>query len=751
MLYLRTFGGCHLERDGVRLDEVSAQRKALALLALLACAGMRGMTRDTAAALLWPESDEARSRASLKQLVHSLRLQLGDADVLRTSGDLRLSVDHVGSDVAEFTASLEHGDRAAAAALYAGPFLDGFYLRGNTDFERWVSEQRAFFVGRFTDAVLHLAEDATRRDDHASAVTWWQHLANTDRLSARATLGLMRAFDALGERAAALRRAAVYEQLVREELGAEPDASVRALVRELRSTPAAPAVHPSRTASSPAHTETSDGARPVLLVLPFANTSGDAEDEHFSDGLTDELIGTIGKLRGLGVVGRTTAFAFKGTQADVAAIAARVRATAILEGSVRRFASGFKVGVQLVRASDGVVLWSEIFEREARDLFAVQADIARAVSRALRVQLDPAARTPPRAETSDALAHDLYLRGRYFLNRVSADDLRHAVDCFERAVDRDRRYARAYAGLADAHLLLAIMGHASAAPEIARVHAAVARALALDGDLAEAHSSLACVLFAFDWEWETAEREFERAIELDPGYGLTHHRYGLYLMYRTRFDEAQQVLEGAREVDPLAPSVNMNLGRLHLNAHRAERAIPLLLTAIELSPGLALAHEQLGHAYLGTGATADAIAAFRRVAELSGARGATRLAYALAVTGDQAAARSLVGEVENGAAASAQAFGLAMAYTGLGDRDAAFRWLDSAHAERDAFLHTIKAMPAFEPLHGDARWKALLARIGLADRGLAGAPGGRSGSAMAPAFSDRASPGAPYGAPRMPE
>lgn len=234
------------------------------------------------------------------------------------------------------------------------------------------------------------------------------------------------------------------------------------------------------------------------------------------------------------------------------------------------------------------------------------------------------------------------------------------------------------------------------------------------GSLARnAHTSLACVLFAFDWEWHAAEREFRAAIQLDPGYGLAHHRYGLFLMYQQRFDEAQQVLESARASDPLAPSVTMNLGRLHLSAHRPERAVPLLQKAIELSPHLVLAHEQVGHAYLQLNAKTEALAAFRRVAELSGPRGTTRLAYALAATGEHAAARSLIAEIAARPDAAVHAFGLAMAYAGLRDNDSAFAWLDRAHAARDAFLHTALIMPAFEPLHSDARWKERMRGIGL--------------------------------------
>lgn len=722
MLYLRTFSGCHLERDGARLNEFSAQRKALACLTLLACAGSRGVTRDVASALLWPESDEERARASLKQLVHALRTRLGATDVVLTSGDLRLNPDCIASDVGAFRDAVQQRSYEAAARLYAGPFLDGFYLRGCGGFEQWTSEQRAALAHDFAGVVQNLAERADREGDLATAVTWWRRLVDADPLSARATLGLMRAFDAAGDRVAALRHAGVFQRLVRAELGAEPDPAVAELAERLRTAPSVRAPASPRPTAGHDQRPPAEGTqrvlpngtplRPTLVVLPFVNTNGDPQDEHFSDGLTDELIGTIGKMRGLAVIGRTSAFAFKGRQTDVAAVAAKLNATTVLEGTVRRFASQFKIGVQLVRAADGVVLWSEIYDRDAADFFAVQAEIARAVSLALRVRLDPASASQ-HPSTSDVVAHDLYLRGRFFLNRVSADDLRQAIACFERAVQRDPTFARAYAGLADTHLLLAIMGHAPATPEVARVHAAVARALALDGDLAEAHASLACVLFAFDWEWDTAEREFERAIELDPGYGLAHHRYGLYLMYRMRFDEAERVLENARAADPLAPSVNMNLGRLHLNAHRAERAVPLLQTAIELSPHLLLAHEQLGYAYIQLGAADQALAAFRRVAELGGPRGATRLAYALAVTGDRGAALQLLQGVIEQPDAVLQAFGLALAYTGLGDTDSAFAWLDFAHAERDAFLHTIKAMPAFDPLHADARWMALLRRIGL--------------------------------------
>jgi serine/threonine-protein kinase len=267
--------------------------------------------------------------------------------------------------------------------------------------------------------------------------------------------------------------------------------------------------------------------------------------------------------------------------------------------------------------------------------------------------------------------------------------------------------------LADARLLLAVLGAGPQEHEVSQVRTAVARALALDSTLAEAHTSLASVLFGFDWDWVGAGRAFDRAIALDPGYGLAHQRYGLYLMYQGRFDEALPVLERARALDPLAPSASMNLGRLHLSARRPDAAVPLLLAAIELNPRLALAHEQLGNAYLQIGAQGDAVAAFRHAAGISGVRGAARLAYALAVTCQCEEARTIVDELVALPLEQQPSFGLAMAYAGFGDTDVAFRWLNRAYAERDAFLHTVKCTPAFESLHSDLRWKKLLRRMGL--------------------------------------
>jgi serine/threonine-protein kinase len=320
-----------------------------------------------------------------------------------------------------------------------------------------------------------------------------------------------------------------------------------------------------------------------------------------------------------------------------------------------------------------------------------------------------------RPATTDLAAYELYLKGRYFQNRVSEKDLERSVEYFEQAIVRDPGYARAYAGLADALLLLAILGDGPLDHVVSRVRAAVSRALTLDSTLAEAHTSLASVLFGFDWDWQAAGNEFDRAIALDPDYGRAHQRFGLYLMYQGRLDEALSVLERARALDPLAPSASMNLGRAHLSAGRPEAAIPLLQFAVELNPHLALAHEQLGYAYLKLGQQHPAVASCRAATVAGGRRGSGHLAYALAVTGHRAEAQALVDTMLQVPTNQKRApLALAIAYAGLGDVDAVFRCLEEAYAGRDAFLHGIKTIAAFDALHADSRWKALLSRIGLA-------------------------------------
>ena len=710
MLQLHTFGGCYVADAGARLDSLTAQRKALGLLAILAVAGKRGVSRDSVLALLWPESDDERARTSLKQLVHSIRQQLR-ADVLLSSTELRLNPDRITSDIEAFRRALGGDDYEAAVGLYTGPFLDGFYVKGADEFERWAATERGALAHDYTRVLEALGEQTLARDPRA-AVGWWRRLVAAEPLSARATMGLMRALAAAGDRAAALHHATAFQQMATEEMGSADDA-VAELVARLKADAAVPS---SRTRALRDH--------PSIAVLPFANTSGDPADEPFSDGLTEELISAISRVPGLTVTGRTSSFALKGRGLDVRRIGETLGVATLLEGSVRRSGGRVKVAAQLVSVQDNVVLWSDTYDRVTEDIFAVQEEIARATANALRKTLGVGA--PLSRSVRNLVAYELCLKGRYILNtRTSEERLGQAIRYFDQAIARDPSCAAAYAGMSDAHAYLAVFGYRRAHDAFPTAIDAARKALALDDTIAEAHAALGHAFCVYDFQWAAAERELRRAVELDPSYTFARVALGICLQDQARFDEAVAELAAAREADPLSPHVYAVLGRVHVNARQPDEAITCLREAMALGPDLDLVHQQLGHAYLQRGLGDEAIAAFARAAELSGVRDTAHLAYAHAVTGARTRAESMMHSlIDSQAYRHVLPFHLAMAYSGLGDVDAAFEWLDLGYEERSSFMDGVKVTPAFEPLHGDARWVRLLGRMVLSTEGGAAVPTG---------------------------
>lgn len=456
--------------------------------------------------------------------------------------------------------------------------------------------------------------------------------------------------------------------------------------------------------------------RPSSPWLPFVNTSGEPANEPLSDGLTDELIGALGKVPGLQVIGRTSAFALKGKTLDVRAVGDTLGAGRVVEATVRRAGDRIKVTAQLVDAGDGAVLWSDGYDRPLADVLAVQEEIARSIVAALRMRLAGTRSGVPAARaTDDPDAYELYLRGRHiFYTRPDRDGIMQAARYFRRALERDPSHARAHAGMSDVHTRLAVFGFGRPKEEFARAKAAAHRALALDSTLAEAHVSLAHARCVADFDWRGAERGFRRAVTLDPSFTFARVPFAICLMSEGRFVEAVAQLDTARASDPLAPAPSSVLGRVHVAARRPELAIRHLREVLELNPQMDLAHQQLGHAYLLQGRHAEAIAALERAAALNGARDSAHLAYGYAVAGQRARAEGIVGAlVASTSRRYVPPFHLALAYAGLGDADRAFRWLDRGLDERGSFMNGVKVTPAFDGLHGDARWPRLLGRMGL--------------------------------------
>ena len=701
---LTTLGGLALAGDAGPLAGAAAQRRSLALLALLALGRNKGVSRDKLVAYLWPESGEERAHHALAQLLYGLRRDLGKADVAAGTTDLRLNRDVISVDLDDFETALAGQDFERAVAAYGGPLLDGFHLGGAPEFERLVDGERADLAKRMGEALKALAEVASGRGDHVAAVGWWRRLTVLDPLSSRAALGLMRALEAAGDRGGALQHAREHGRIVRAELDAAPDALITAFVAELRRTPMPPPRPPEPAVAS-------------IAVLPFVNLGPDPDTEYVSDGITEELINALARVAGLRVAARMSAFAFKGSTADVRDVAARLNVGTVLEGSVRKAGSQVRIAAQLINAADGYHLWSETYDRELDDVFAVQDELARAIAATLARTLVPGPRPSlVKQATSSMPAYLLYLRGRHYLAKRTEESLRKAIELFELAIESDPAYAVAYAGLANAYILLGFDEYRGLPPEVAmpRGKAAAQRALELDTTLAEAHAALGWVSLFYEWDWGSAERELLRAVAAQPNLAAGHHWYALYLMAMGRADESIAEMQRALALDPLFPIVSTNLGRAYAFARRFDEAVAHYRLALEMEPGFLPAQFELARVLALQGAFKEARALCRAARE--GASDSVRPLVAMAwveARAGAAAARTLLAELEERATREyVPHYYVAGAYAALGDRERAIQHLGRACDERSGYAVFLK-VEMFHDLQDDPRFVELLKRVGL--------------------------------------
>jgi serine/threonine-protein kinase len=543
-----------------------------------------------------------------------------------------------------------------------------------------------------------------RADIYAFGVIAYELLAGRAPFAGRTAQALMAAHVLETPEAISSRRVGVPAELsalVMRCLEKSPDnrpQSAEDILRRLDDVPAT-------------HREQKD-ARPSIAVLPMVNTSGDPENEHFSDGLTDELIGVFSKVDGITVTGRTSTFALKGKGLSVRAITDLLHVEHVLEGSVRRAGDRLKVRVQLVNA-DGSVIWSESYDRRLEDVFAVQEEIAQAVVRALEVKLVAARGPLVRPATKDLTAYDLFLKGRYVRRGMAPDQMRLAIQYFERAVARDPSYARAYAWLSDTHWLQIVLASRPTSEEVPLAREYATAALALDSSLAEAYWAMAQLLAGFDWDRPGAEHAFKRAIVLDPGFEEARHLYGIFLFHWSRIDEAEAELTRTLEIDPLLAAAHHTFGRLHLSMRRPDQAITHLREALTLEPMFSLAHSQLGHAYLQKGMSAEAITEFEAGARIGSASDKAHLAYGYARVGRHEDAKAILANLVS-PGNYPPPFHMALAYVGLGDHNEAFRWLEQAREEHAPWLITVNVDRAFDPLRVDSRFGDIVRYIGLA-------------------------------------
>jgi TolB-like protein/DNA-binding winged helix-turn-helix (wHTH) protein/Tfp pilus assembly protein PilF len=454
-----------------------------------------------------------------------------------------------------------------------------------------------------------------------------------------------------------------------------------------------------------------------LAVLPLENLSGDPSQEYFSDGMTDELTTELGQIGELRVISRTSAMAYKGARRPLPQIARELNVDAVVEGAVLRSGSRVRITVQLLRASADKHLWSQSYEVDLSDVIALQKRVARSIAEQIRIVLNPnEQRALAEPKAINAEAYEDYLKGRYFWNKRTGEGLKKAADYFNQAIAKDPDYAQAYTGLADSYALMGDWQYGILAPREAfpKAKAAAAKAIALDSNLGEAHISLAWCLDGFDWDWESAGREFKRGIELSPSYATGHHWYGWHLAALGQHSEAVAELQKAESLDPLSLIIGADLAEELLIAHRFDEAKKQSRKTMNLDPSFALTHYVLGNVFVQEHMYKEGIAELKEAIKASpgSTAFAANLAYAYAVLGQRDEAVGILNDLKNrqhGAFSNAPE--IALVYVGLHDKDQAMAWLEKAYEER--FNPGVLMRPCFDSMRSDPRFQNLLRRIGI--------------------------------------
>ena len=771
---LRTFGtpGLFGDEGDTLLGKHGHQHRRLALLAVLAAADRGGRSRDQLLLLFWPDATQARARHSLEQLLYAIRNSIGE-DVFAGVNPVRLNTDVIGSDVGDFQRAIDSGDLERAVKEYRGPFLDGFYLTDAPEFDQWLSAERAQLERAYSGALEKLAVAAETAGDSNGAIQWWQKLAETDPVSSRNASGLIRSLMNAGDYAGALQYAERYESVVADQLGTHVGPAVAALVSEVRSrsesgpaslrslrslpqrsrpllesTPAVaiPDDPPEKRSSATPRTavsaaliilllasgglwiwrnrDQSNAARAqsmpssvsvarYLAVRPLVNLGGDQQDKALVDGLSEEMIAVLAKIPNLRVMSPVSAAAFKADRGNAAAVAESLGVTNILEGSVQKSGSSLRVHVRLLDARTGSTVWSETYDRQLEDIFAVQSDIAGAVARELDLRFG--ANTLARirhGSTQNLAAYELFLRGSDPARTRSDSAASSGIEYFRQAIALDSNYAAAYAGFARMTLRSAIRGDKEIPlrDRIATAEKALHRAIAIDDSLAEAHAIMS-IVHKFNYDMASAETEIKKAIALDPSNA--RFREFLVQLYVMTGRPREALMQGRRavELDPLSPTATAELAHALMANGRCDEALRELDKLKPLRPPVLRAVVISAQCHASRRMWNDAVAVLRSVLPGAGARVQAQLGFMLARGGQTAEARRILASLrERERRIGEGAFDIALVHAGLGENNEAFAWLDKAVDDHSLAFDWISVIVT--DLRADPRMQSLERRIG---------------------------------------
>jgi len=457
-----------------------------------------------------------------------------------------------------------------------------------------------------------------------------------------------------------------------------------------------------------------------IAVLPFVNQNRDPDSEYLSDGVTESIINSLTQLPSLKVMARSSVFRYKGKEDDPMAAGKEMGVRAVLTGRIMQRGDSLTISTELLDVRDNKQLWGEQYQRKVSDLLAVERDIAQEITGNLRLKLSgPEQSRVAKHYTENPEAYQLYLKGRFYWNRRTEDGARKAIEYFQLAIEKDPTYALAYTGLADCYSVLGTSYNvASLSPSeaIPKAKAAATKALEMDDTLAEAHTSLAYIRLNYDWDWAGAEREFKRAIELDPNYANAHHWYSHYLMAMSRPEESLAESKRALELDQLDMVMNLHLGWHYIYAHQYDLAIEQFRKTLEMDPNYGLTHWYLGQAYAQKGMYAEAETELRKAKNLLQQIVAVDadIGYAYAASGKGGEAKKVIDELKQlSKQRYVSSYYIALIHAGLGEKDLAFEWLENAYKERSDLLVYLNRDPRLDSLRPDPRFADLVKRVGL--------------------------------------
>jgi adenylate cyclase len=454
-----------------------------------------------------------------------------------------------------------------------------------------------------------------------------------------------------------------------------------------------------------------------IAVLPLKNLSGDPGQEYLADGMTEALIGELGKISALRrIISSTSVMRYKGTDKSLPEIARELKVTAVVEGSVLLAGEQVRIRAQLIEARKDRLIWTDSYERDLHNILALQRELARVIAKEIKVAVTPEEQARlAEARPVNPEAYQLYLKGRYLWNKRTGEDLKKALEYFEQAIEKDPNYALAYAGLADSYFVLPEYIPFPPKEAFLKGEEAALKALEIDDTLAEAHTSLAAIKRNL-WDWDGSEEEFKRAIDLNPGYATAHHWYAYNLMLVGRHDESIAEIKIAQELDPHSLIINANVGFILYYDRRYNQAIEHYKNRLEMDPSFEVLHYYLGMAYIQMGKYEEAIAEFQEAMTLSKEFLVARawLGHAYAASGEIEKAMKVINELkELSKNEYVSPYYIASIYAGLDQKDKAFQCLEEAYEKSDTYMIYLKVDPSVDSLRSDPRFTELLKRIGL--------------------------------------